>query len=132
MPVSQIIADQAKKSRPKAGTGRKRTAAQAALDTRSDGPHAKTTTFTRYKGGSTGRKSFTVAELELLNECVDEAGFEGGDIWDKVAEKYNQERGEWPERTVGSLKKKFTEVMTFHFYSFVAFVLTSFPLSNRW
>lgn len=125
MLVSQIITDQAKKSRPKAGTGRKQTAAQAALDTRSDGPHTKTTTFTQYKGGSTEHKSFTVAELKLLNECVNEAGFEGGDIWDKVAEKYNQERGEWPEQNVSSLTKKFTEVMTFHFYSFVAFVLTS-------
>lgn len=106
MPVSQIITDQAKKSRPKAGTGRKRTVAQAALD----GPQAKTTW---YKGGSSGRKSFTVAELELLNECVEEVGFEGGDLWDKVVEKYNRERSEWPERTVNSLKKKFTEVSIF-------------------
>lgn len=68
MPVSQIIADQAKKLRPKVGIGQKQTAVQATLNTRSDVPQAsqaKTTTFTQYKGGSTGRKSFTVAELEI-------------------------------------------------------------------
>ena len=114
MPVSKIIADQAKKtqvSKPKAGTGRqKRTAAQAALDE----PRTKATT-TPFKGGSAGRKAFTVAELQLLNECVEEVGFEGGDLWIKAAEKFNRERcvrvppSEWPERSVNSLKKKFTE-----------------------
>jgi hypothetical protein len=108
MPISQIIADQAKKSRPMAGTGRKQTAAQAALDE----PQAKTTTFTQYKGGSTGHKSFSVVELELLNECMSVAGFEGGDLWMKVSEKYSQEcHLEWPARCVNSLKKKFTEVI---------------------
>jgi len=46
-----------------------------------------------------------VAELVHLNQCVDEIGFEGGDLWMKVAEKFSQEHHvEWPEHSTNSLK----------------------------
>ena len=64
-----------------------------------------------YKGGSIGHKAFIVAELVLLKQCVDKIGFEGGDVWVRVVEKFNQEcHVEWPEQGLNSLKKKFMEV----------------------
>jgi hypothetical protein len=116
MPLGEIIADKAQKSRqsksktkPSGGTGRQKRTAQAAM--LEDEPTPKASGPPTYKGGSAGRRAFTVAELVLLNQCVDEIGFEGGDLWMKVAEKFNQERhAEWPERNINSLKKKFMEV----------------------
>ena len=72
----------------------------------------KTSSPSTYKGGLASCKAFTVAELVLLNQCMDEIGFEGGDLWFKVTEKFNQEHhAEWPECSVNSLKKKFMEVL---------------------
>ncbi|KAH9021609.1 hypothetical protein EDB84DRAFT_1565242 [Lactarius hengduanensis] len=114
-PLGEIIADKAKKARQSkvktnTSTGRqKRTATQAMLE---DEPRPKTSGPSTHKGGLAGRKAFTIAELVLLNQCVDEVGFEGGDLWIKVAEKFDQERhAEWPERAINSLKKKFMEMV---------------------
>ena len=64
-----------------------------------------------YRGGAAGRKAFIVPEIVLLNQCVDEIGFAGADMWSKVVEKFNRSRHtEWPERSLNSLKKKFMEV----------------------
>lgn len=64
-----------------------------------------------YRGGAAGRKAFIVPEIVLLNQCVDEIGFAGADMWSKVVEKFNHCRHtEWPERSLNSLKKKFMEV----------------------
>lgn len=110
-PLGAIIADKAKKmrqSKVKASTVRqKRTA-----DELEDEPQQKSISSSTYKGGSAGRKAFIAAELILLNQCVEEVGFEGGDLWIKVSEKFDQERKpNWPERNLNSLKKKFMEVI---------------------
>ncbi|KAF8258146.1 hypothetical protein EI94DRAFT_1708244 [Lactarius quietus] len=53
-----------------------------------------------YRGGLAGQKAFTVAEITLLTECIDEIRFKGGDMWIK-------RHMEWPEHGLNSLKKKF-------------------------
>ncbi|KAF8258148.1 hypothetical protein EI94DRAFT_1708246 [Lactarius quietus] len=62
-----------------------------------------------YRGGLAGQKAFTVAEITLLTECIDEIRFKGGDMWIK-------RHMEWPEHGLNSLKKKFMKSSS-HFTS---------------
>ena len=115
-PLGEIIAQKISKTKASAGQ-QKRTAAQAMLDVNVDKPtptKASSASTVTHRGGAAGRKAFTVPEIVLLNQCVDEIGFAGGDMWLKVVEKFNHDRhAEWPERSLNSLKKKFMEVIVY-------------------
>ena len=115
MSLGEIIDDKAQKTRQsktKASVRQQKwTAAQAMLENE---PKPKTSSSSTYRGGLAGCKAFAVAELVLLNQCMDEIEFEGDDMWFKVAKKFNQVcHTGWPERGLNSLKKKFMEVIIY-------------------
>jgi hypothetical protein len=108
--LGEIIAQKTSKMKASA-VQQKQTTAQAMLEEKPTPAKASSGSTVTYRGGAAGRKAFTVPEIALLNQCMDEIGFAGTDMWSKVAEKFNCDRhAEWPERSLNSLKKKFMEV----------------------
>jgi hypothetical protein len=109
-PLGEIIAQKTSKKKGSAAQ-QKRTVAQARLEDKPTPTTASSASTITYRGGAAGRKAFTVPEIVLLNQCMDEIGFAGADMWSKVVEKFNRgHHTEWPECSVNSLKKKFMEV----------------------